>query len=175
MSWRLRLMLACKRGAAAAEMALVLPFLVLILAASAEIGYYFYEQQRLVESVRDAARYAARQPLVDYAACTGSPSTTIQDNTKLVAQKGTLDSSDPDLLWGWGETGETFTVTMRCATAVTYGGNSVDLDGIYSGNPGGAPVVIVDASLPHNSIFAAVGIPLSLTLNASQEAAVMGI
>lgn len=156
-------------------MALVTPLLVIILAAAAETGYYFYEQHRLTESVRDAARYAGRQALVEYAACTGSPSATIQDNTKLVAQKGTLDSGDPDLLWGWGETGEAFTVTMTCASNLTYNSNSVNLSGIYSGNPGGAPVVTVDASIPHRSVFAVLGLPLSLTLNAQQQSAVMGV
>ena len=156
-------------------MALVLPFLVLILAASAEIGYYFYEQNRLVESVRDAARYAARQPLTAYSACGGAADATIAGNTKLLAQKGSLDATDPDLLWGWGETGETFTVTMRCSSSLSYNSMTENLSGIYANNAGGAPVVIVDASLPHQSVFAAAGIPLSLTLNASQEAAVMGI
>ncbi|MBB3764691.1 Flp pilus assembly protein TadG [Sphingomicrobium lutaoense] len=170
-----RRLLRCDRGAAAAEMALVLPFLVLIVAAAAEVGYYFYEQNRLVESVRDAARYAGRQPFVEYAACAGAPSAAIVNQTKLIAQKGTLDATAADLLWGWGETGESFTVSMSCDTTVTHAGNTETMGGIYGNNPSGAPTVAVDASLPHRTVFGFIGIPLNLTLNAQQEAAVMGI
>ncbi len=165
----------CRSGAAAAEMAVVLPFLVLIIAGAAEIGYYFYEQNRLVESVRDAARYAGRQPFIEYSACTGAPSAAVVADTKLVAQKGSLDATANDLLWGWGETGEAFAVTMSCATTVTHSGSTETMGGIYGNNPGGAPTVVVDASLPHRTVFGFLGIPLNLTLNAQQEAAVMGI
>lgn len=168
----------CSSGAAAAEMALVLPFLILILAASAEIGYYFYEQNRLVESVRDAARYAGRQPFAEYSACTGSPPAPVVTNARLLAQKGSLDATDPDLLWGWSQTGgnaPTFAVTMTCDATVNVSGNNVAVGGIYGQNPGGAPAVLVQASLAHQTVFGFLGIPLNLTLNARQEAAVMGI
>ena len=161
--------------AAAAEMALVAPFLVLLLASAAEVGFYFYEEHRLVESVRDAARYAGRQNFANYATCSGSPPATVVTNTKLMAAKGSLDATDPDLLWGWGETGEAFAVTMSCTTTVSVSGTPTNVGGIYSSNPVGAPSVVVDASIPHRTIFGFLGIPLNLTLNAQQQASVMGL
>ena len=170
-----KLLLACRKGAAAAEMALVTPFLVLLLAAAAEVGFYFYEEHRLVESVRDAARYAGRQNFANYATCSGSPPAAVVTNTRLMAAKGSLDSTDPDLLWGWGEAGASFTVTMSCATTVSVSGTATDVGGIYVSNPVGAPSVVVDASIPHQTVFGFLGIPLSLTLNAQQHASVMGL
>ena len=156
-------------------MALVTPFLVLLLAATAEVGYYFYEEHRLVESVRDAARYAGRQNFANYSTCTGAPPAAVVTNTKLMAAKGSLNANDPNLLWGWDKTGETFTVTMSCATTVSVSGTATDVGGIYTSNPVGAPSVVVDASVPHRTVFGFLGIPLSLTLNAQQEASVMGL
>ena len=59
--------------------------------------------------------------------------------------------------------------------------NSTTLSGIYSGIKNssgtvvGAPVVKVDASIPYQPIIHAFGFSgLNLTINASQQAAVMG-
>lgn len=168
-------LLRCRRGAAAAEMALVTPLLVLMLAGGVEVGYYFYAEHRLVEGVRDAARYAGRQSFNEYAACSGSPSSTLVANARLLAAKGSLNSSDPDKLWGWGETGEDFTLTISCTTTATSSLGTETLSGIYKGRVDGAPVVTVHATLPHQSVLAAFGFRLPLELNATQQASVMGV
>jgi hypothetical protein len=50
-------------GAAAAEMVMVLPFLLVLLFGSAELGNYFLDDSGLLKQVRDGARYASRLPL----------------------------------------------------------------------------------------------------------------
>ena len=53
------------RGAAAAEMALVLPLLILIMFGSFEMGNFFWESHIANKAVRDGARFAARQNFTD--------------------------------------------------------------------------------------------------------------
>ncbi|MEO6360914.1 MAG: TadE family protein [Sphingomicrobium sp.] len=165
-----------RRGSAAAEMALVIPLLLAIMLGSMEIGNYFYNQHTLVKSVRDAARFAARQRMVNYTTCTG-PVTAVEADTKTVARKGHLDSTANDLLPNWDSA--TFAVTMSCKPNLTdtTSGNSLVLGGIYANATGGAPSVVVSASLTYRPLLSgAFGFSGSgIALNATQQAAVMGL
>lgn len=60
-SWRA----ARERGANLIEMALVLPFLLLLLAGVIDIGRAFYTYVSLTNAVREGARFAARFPYED--------------------------------------------------------------------------------------------------------------
>lgn len=173
------------RAAAAAEMALVTPLLILLLAGLVEMGYYFYAEHRLIEGVRDAARYAARQPYSNYSSCpSGSGSTTIASGTTLHTEtRNVAKTGDPDAastvtgrLWGWeADTSDAdFTMSYQCFTSVTDGTTTTPVGGIWLFAPGGAPVVTVAATVPHQSIFAAFGINIPIELNARQQAAVAG-
>lgn len=172
------------RGAAAVEMALVTPLLLIIMMGSVEVGNYFMNEHTLVEGVRDGARWAARQNFSQYSGCNGTAadvptpgvSGSVNANTKLLVRKGTLDSTASDLLPNWTNAGTTFAVTMTCIT--TAGG--VTMSGIYGGNSfgtaGAAPAVLVTARLPYRPILASFGWRgTGYYLNASQEAAVAGI
>lgn len=168
------------RGAAAAEMALLVPLMLVLLFGSVEIGNYFYNEHKLVKGVRDGARYAARQGFIHYAGCSGTESEvpvdgvagTVFENTKLLVRKGKIDTAAADLLANWDDANVNFTVTMTCST--TAGGTT--MGGIYKGMTGGAPVVIVRASLPYRSVLSNVGFDATdLTLNAVQQAAVVGV
>jgi Flp pilus assembly protein TadG len=170
-----------RSGSAAAEMALVLPLLLVIMMGSIELGNYFLDEHVLVKAVRDGARYAARQSFSNYSSCSASPSDVSQaviDNTKLIVRKGTLSSADNDLLPNWGDAGTTFSVQMTCTdTAGTttmggiYAGNAV-----VSGTPNEAPTVIVTASLPYKTVLSAFGFTgKGYSLNATQQASVTGI
>ena len=177
MSW-LAALRTCRRGAAAAEMALVTPLLLVILFSSVEMGNYFHDEHKLTKAVRDGARYAARQRFSNYTACTGSPPQTVIDDTRTIVRKGTLDNTASDLLPNWGTQGNSFTVTMSCqATLNLGGGNSMAPSGIYAGLSTGAPTVTVTARLPYRPIvgtafgFSGAG----FALNATQHAAVAGI
>jgi hypothetical protein len=61
---------------------------------------------------------------------------------------------------------------MTCAAAT--GGQS--MSGIYKNNPGGAPVVMVSATVPYRPVMPVFGSSsLGLKLNGTQQASVMGI
>jgi TadE-like protein len=51
-----------ERGAAAAEMALMTPLLLILMFAPFELGNFYWSQHKVTKGVRDAARFAARQP-----------------------------------------------------------------------------------------------------------------
>jgi hypothetical protein len=168
---------ACTRGAAAAEMALVLPLLLVLICGCAELGNYFLDEHRLVKAVRDGARYAARQNVSYFTACTGTPGGTVVSDTQNVVMTG-LVSGGSDYLPN--RAGATIAVTIdHCSTSV--GSGPTALSGVYaniknsSGTVVGAPVVKISASVPYQPIIHAFGFSgLNLTLNASQQSAVMG-
>lgn len=168
------------RGAAAAEMALLVPLLLSLMFGSVELGNYFYNEHKLVKAVRDGARYAARQGFVNYTGCNGtendvpSPGVagTVHENTELLVRKGQINTAAPDLLPNWDDAATTFAVRMTCTP--TAGGQT--MSGIYKGMPAGAAVVVVRASLPYRSVLAVLGFDATdLRLNAVQQAAVAGV
>jgi len=79
-------------GAAAAEMALVTPLLLIIMFGSVELGNYFMNEHSLVKAVRDGARFAARQSFTSYPDCS-TVGTSAQDATKNVVMYGYLSGS----------------------------------------------------------------------------------
>ena len=173
-----RRLLRNSRGTAAAEMALVTPLLLTLMFGSFEVGKYFYDEHKLVKSVRDGARYAARQRFTNYASCTGTPPQSIIDETKLIVRKGSLNPTDVDLLPNWDEAGATFSVVMDCLANFDDGtGNNIAASGLYAGMAGGAPSVTVTVSLPYKPIIgSAFGFSgFNYSLNASQNAAVAGL
>ena len=180
-----------RRGAAAAEMAMLAPILLVLFFGSVELGTYFYNEHKLVKSVRDGARFAARQQFSNYSACTGSLPTSgtagsAYERTKLIVRKGKLDSSAPDLLPNWGgvtascagnPAGGCLEMTMSCTLDLDPTTNSMNLGGIYTNSTTGAPTVVVSARIPYLSVlgttlgFDSTGI----FLNARQSAAVAGL
>lgn len=155
--------LGCERAAAAAEMALILPMLLVLLFGGLEAGYFMYIQHQVTKGVRDGARYASRQSFVDATcgAVTSSVATAIQEVTRTGQPSGGTTRVP-----GW-DNGEV-TVTPTCpATAVTTG--------IYKGATN-APQIRVSADVPYPSLFATMGLlDLTIRLRASEQTAVMGI
>lgn len=156
-------------------MALVLPLLLAIMFGAMEVGNYFLNEHILVKAVRDGARYAARQNFSNYSTCSGNVADPVRANTRNVVKTGLL-SGGTNRLVNW--TDASISVTMSCTT--TAGGQS--MSGIYkenrnsSGTLIGAPVVTVNAVVPYTPVLAAFGFKgAGLKLNASQQAAVMGI
>ena len=155
-----------RRAAAAAEMALVMPLLILIMFASFEMGNFFWDAHIADKAVRDGARFAARQSFADMP-CGGTPTNllAIQELTRT----GQTNGGIPPRIYGWA-TGHV-TVTVTCDTA-----NSYSNAGIYQGLTGGSRRVTVAAAIPYPSLFKFVGINTTgMTINAQSEAAVMGI
>lgn len=157
------------RAAAAAEMALVAPLLLIIMFGAVELGNYFYNEHILVKAVRDGARFAARQNFSYYSGCSGSPGGTVVADTRNLVKTGLL-SGGSDRLAAWNAT--TISLTTNCTTTA----NSITLSGIYRGRASGAPRVTVTASVPYVPVLASIGFSgVGLSLNASEQAAVMGI
>ena len=162
-------------GAAAAELALSLPLLLIILFGAAEAGFYFYNGHKLVESVRDGARFASRQSFSDYP-CGSTMNATTQGDIIEVVRTGRINGTN-DRLPRMDE--GTFSVTFTCTNQLETkpgSGAHVPIGGIYS-NVGQAQVVTIDASVPYQSLFGFVyGFPSQgIWLNAEQQTTVNGV
>jgi hypothetical protein len=173
-----------RSGAAAAEMALVLPLLLVIMFGAAEMGNYFMNQHAVVKTVRDGARFAARLQLQaeDYACVAGDTDDIWEADDAVtqienVVKYGTVDDSGTGRFgaaaWEDPCTGEagTIDVDVRCVDPA-----AAELQGIYAGLVGEIPVVTVSAAVPYQPILSAVGVNLAGTcLRAESEAAVTGL
>jgi Flp pilus assembly protein TadG len=164
-------------GAAAAEMAMVLPLLTTLLFGSMEFGHYFWHEHVVVKAVRDGARFAARQPISEYVdsstGCVTAPSAVLSDRNRNLVRTGTVDGSTPRLSY-WAATG-TVTVTVTCTA--NAGGQA--MTGIYNGiqHAGvavGAPVVTVTATIPYSTLFG-MSFGSRHNLTARQQATVTGL
>ena len=153
-------------GAAAAEMALVMPLLLIIMFGAMELGKFFLEQHVVVKSVRDGARFAARQPFSAYSGCAVAGDVTTQ--TQNLTRTGQVAAGGTARLAYWTNSASV-SVTVTCDT-------SGDYEGIYRGSATGAPVVTVSASVPYTPLLGSIGFATSgLMLNARSEAAVAGV
>ncbi|QPC98470.1 TadE/TadG family type IV pilus assembly protein [Qipengyuania soli] len=162
----MRAFVRCERGAAAGEMALLLPLLILMVFGAVEMGYYFYNQHQVVKGVRDGARFAARQSFVDINCTAGYtlPSAT-ETAIKEVTRTG-QPSGGTTRVFGW--VNSNVTVAVNCPTTALR-------TGIYRDEPN-APVVTVSARVNFPSLFHGLGfLTNSYELYATQQAAVMGI
>lgn len=152
-----------RNGAAAAEMALVLPLLLVLLFGSFEMGKYFLDAHTVQKAVRDGSRFAGRQPFSEMPC--GGPAA---DETQIrnLVRTGNVNGGNPRISY-WTNPA-TITVTVACDSGGTYSNA-----GIYTAVGGGARRVTVSASIPYTSLF---GLSFGGTqVNAQSQAAVMGI
>lgn len=171
---------SAQAGNAAAEMALCLPLLLVLMFGSVELGNYFLDEHVLVKAVRDGARYAARQSFTAYNCTDGTvDADSVVTPTENLVRTG-LTVGGADRLANWGSA--TFSVTVQCITQVANGtdsdGNTIteQMSGIYAGSTDGAPVVTVSASVPYQSVLGSFGFTgIGMSLNASEQATVSGI
>ena len=180
-----RRLAADRAGAAAAEMAMIIPIFVVLIFGTFELGHYFMSEHIVQKSVRDAARFAGRLPITSYAGCAvdAAATTAIQNVAKTGDPDGDSDNDGtPDRrLDGWTSAAMT-TVSVACDTTNTY-------KGIYDDFPAGAPVVTVSATVPYPTLFATMGMGTAtgakcasgqsdnivcLTLGAQSQSAVFG-
>lgn len=157
----LRLFLRDRSGAAAAEMTLVTPLLVFFLLGTMEGGFYFWNEHIAIKAVRDAARFAGRQPFAKFS-CTGVNDTALETSIKNLARTGKL-SGGTAKIGGW--TNAQVTVTASCQSGQ---------GGIYTSNAGSAPRVTVATTIPYPSLFG-VKVLRNFSLIASAQSPVMGI
>ena len=166
-TWRLAIV--NRDGAAAAEMALVIPLLLTIMFGSVELGNYFMNEHSLVKAVRDGARFAARQNFTNYTACSGAPGGTVVPDTQNVVMNGYLSGGTkltPNI--------SAANVTVETSCALATGGQN--MLGIYRGRANGAQIVKVSATVNYRTVLGSIGFSgVGLHLNATSQAAVTGI
>lgn len=164
----------CKSGAAAAEMALVLPILIMLMFGSFELGNYFLNQHVVIKAVRDGVRFASRQNFSNFP-CTKveadlSPGGTVINDTKEVTRTGQIAFGSPRMT-SWQD-GAHISVTYDCVTT----SSNADYSGIYATKDYLPRVKVMVSAQPYGSLFANLGIlGTGLTLNAQAQAAVAGI
>lgn len=162
-----RLMI-CSRAAAAAEMAIVTPMLIILMFGSFELGNYFLSEHVVAKAVRDGARYAARRSFTDFS-CPSTVASDVVDKTRNVTRTGQVASGGTARLVNW-TTATTVSVTMSC-TAIASGNYA----GIYKGMSN-VPKVKVSAIVPYRSLFNNLGFTSStLNLVSESEATVQGL
>jgi len=172
-------------GAAAAELALVMPLLLILMFGSVELSNLFMDQHALEKQVRDGARYGARLTISKSYACPGTVfedtgyATKIINVTKTGAVSGTGNPRWPTSYWArtCSSGNPTVAVTLRCVdkTQIDTAGDGVT--GIYSSLPGTTiPVVKVSAEVKYRSLLAMVGFnATNVCMTAESEAPVQGL
>lgn len=152
-----------QRGAAAAEMALILPAALAVMFTTFEGAHYIMSEQRVIKGVREAARYAGRLDFSNY----GCPGETFSGSTATVqnlARTGQLVGGTARVS-GWEN--DDITVTVTCTATA---------DGIYQANGGYAPKVRVSAQVSYPSLMGAMGFTdAEVFLAASAESPVTGL
>lgn len=159
---RLRLFLKDQIGAAAAEMALIMPLVMVMLFATFEGAYFIITEHQVVTGVRNAARYAARLDFSQYScpAATFSGSTATVQN---LARTGQL-TGGTSRVQGW--VNGDITVTVTCTAQ----------DGIYTAVGNYAPKVRVSSRFNYPSLMGQLGFTqATLPIGASAESPVMGL
>ena len=177
MSRRLLLRIAyCGKGAAAAEMALVTPLLIILMFGAFELGNYFLSEHVVVKAVRDGARYASRMGFANYNCSSASTGTAVGDpvltNTRNLVRTGQVFSGGTQRLAGWTDE-TTISVTYDCVDASAA---TPPYTGIYRGMSYVPVVQVAVEGLEYTTLFNNLGFSSStLELNAESQASVMGI
>ena len=169
--------LACfwsdRRGAAAAEMAIAAPLLVVLMFGSFELGKFFWDQHIVVKAVRDGARFAARQSMTAMP-CTGGVDPIAEARIRNLVRTGTADGTGTARLYYWTNPA-TITVTVNCYDNTGGGGATTVYAGVYEGMAN-VPRVTVSASVPYTPLVGSIGFDTAgISLNADNQATVFGI
>lgn len=165
----IRPFLSTSTATASVEFALMLPLLVALLFGSMEAGHFVWTQHKLVEAVRDGARFASRLQ-VDHV-CSGANSiiSTADTNTvKLLTRTGQLaNTSAAPVVPGW--TAAQVSVQVNCETYVNTG--------IYTDYGDKGPIVTVAATgVTYPALFGGLAVlTRNISLTAKSNAVVIGL
>jgi Flp pilus assembly protein TadG len=127
------------RGVAAAEFALVLPFLLITLFGLFDVGRLMLAKSIIDTAVADSARFAARLPMT----CAGLTNAGDVSRIQTLTRTGQSTSGGAALINGWA-TNASVTVTVACLA-----NNAGSLVGAYD-NMLNVPYVTVSATVPFN-------------------------
>ncbi len=150
-------------GAAAAEMALIIPLALALIFTTFDGAYYMICEHRVVKGVRDAARYAARLDLTNYA-CPGGTFAGNAATVQNLARTGKL-SGGTAAVPGWVNSNVTIAVT--CASGQ---------GGIYLATGGNAPKVRISTRVVYPSFLGSLGFTSStIHIAAAAQSPVIGL
>lgn len=156
-------------GTASVEFVLMLPVMLALLFGGFEAGHFLWTQHKLVEAVRNGARYASR--LEVGSVCDGATAIITPETVgeiKLITRTGQLaNAAAVAAVPGW--TSAQVSVSVACRGFVDTG--------IYSAHGGAGPVVTVSANqVPYPSLFGRLSIiDPGITMRARSSAAVIGL
>jgi len=157
-----------RSGAAGAELALVLPFLLIMLVGAIEVGRLLNDYHIVSKGVRDGARFLARQ---DWSCPSAGPATgSITDAARVVAAKhlvltgevdlaamagGSLPASPNanDLRVGYWSDSNSITVSVECVAKTNAGITGGAYGGAYEDTGAFVPTIHVEADVPFNFLF----------------------
>jgi Flp pilus assembly protein TadG len=175
----------CQKGAAGAEMALMVPLLVTIMFGSFEISSYFWTEHKVVKGVRDGARFAARLSFTNFECPvddgdpdtppdpgTGNLDSALETQIKEVTRTGLVSDGTATVV-DWVNDDVDIAVTCPDAALDESGGSAVTT-GIYT-NLDNAPIVTVSTTVSYSPLFEKLGFDATeLDVSASSQSAVMG-
>lgn len=159
----------CLRGAAAAELALILPLSLLLLFTALEAGHYMYQRHQVAKGLRDGARFAARHSF-DLINCRGGSGTIdggLQTQVQNLTRTGQVSGGSPRIK-NWDQNTDVV-ISVTCPTAAEAETGIFD-----SEEP--APQVNLTTTFNYDSFFNGLGVITdSFQISGSQQATVMGI
>lgn len=163
----MRCFISCREGAAASEMALLLPLALLLMFTAFEAGHYMYQDHQVFKGLRDGARFAARHSFDDVNCRNGSAyiDSALVGEVKNLVRTGQISGGNARVS-GWADGDIAVSVTCPSATEAETG--------IYETSEP-APQVNISTSFNYDSLFNGLGvITNSASLGGAQQATVMG-
>jgi len=163
----IRRLLLDNTAAAAAEMALIVPLLIMLILGSFELGNYFWNNHIVIKAVRDGARYASRQTFDNFDCDRATVSDGVKLTTRNIVRTNQVASGGSARLPRWTDP-EMVDIEMRPEPLAEYRGFYVGMECV--------PVVIVTATVPYRPLLGMLGFDtLDVNLKAISEVPVMGL
>ncbi|WP_435417892.1 TadE/TadG family type IV pilus assembly protein [Parerythrobacter aurantius] len=162
-------------GAAAAEMALMLPLLTIIMFGGMEMGGYFWSEHQVIKSVRNGTRFAARQDFSNFV-CGASTVGAKDAAVRNFVRTGTVDGTGNPVVRTWTAANDGITISVNCKTGqdFTNGGIYSDQSGAAASTIDSARNVMISVSLPYPSLFGNLGYLNGRNIRAFAQSPVTG-
>ena len=151
----LRLFLRDTSGVAAAELALMLPLLALLLFGGMELSNLMWAEHQVVKSVRNGARFAARQAPSNFT-CGASNLGAADTQVRNLIRTGSLDGQGDPVVRKWTDgSASTIAISVECDTASAYSTGGIYRDASGTGAPAipSAMRVKIDVTVPYPALF----------------------
>lgn len=171
----IRRFLASTSGAAAAELALMLPLLTVLMFGGMEMGGYLWAEHQVLKSVRSGARFAGRQDFANFA-CDATDVGGADTAVRNMIRTGTTDGSGDPVVRTWLSNDEGISISVVCQPDADYGTSGIyaDLSGLDTPTIESARYVAVKVELPYPSFFADLGYLNGRDIVASAQSPVVG-